>query len=854
MAELRRQVGKPLVRLATTLQVLLVGVAAVGYLEGSKYLEFNLQRSVEHAAAQAVRQWERSLELFYQQGPATSQDPKAVHLMPIPGLDAAFLGKEVPQPPKAVRPLPGMGDGFWVWWPGDFQQGLAGFSVVKALDGCQRCHPQLVPGQVAGGLTFRVETRFLSRLLTARRLNLLVLIGGLFAVTSAALWWVTLVAFKHERRAEMERAEAEQKLAASEERYRTLIESNVVGVYLIRGEQILYCNQRAAEMFGYTQEEVLQKLKVWDLVAPEDRALVMENIEKRLSGKVKALRYSFTGLRADGSRFPAEVFGARVDLPSGPAVLGTIVDNSEQEAARQAVEAAYRAVVALPGENVFQAAVDSVATLLHVPVAFVAEEAEGKLSLLGARGAVQQEPIPLAGTPCEVAMREKRLFQLPSGFVAQFGEPSFIQGVPESYFGVPLVSSEGKALGILAVLDSKPRQLSLLEQQILEMYAVRLGRELERLRLLRQQKELESELAAQEKLAALGVLAGGIAHDFNNVLAGILAEAEVLARLVPPELRAKAENVVTLAQRGGEVVHRILTFARPAVVKPKPISVRQLIHETVDLARHTLGPQLQFEIAVQGELYVLGEGAALQQALLNLFTNARDAMPQGGLVTIRAFPQDRQLVLEVEDRGSGIDPAHLPRVFDPFFTTKPLGQGTGLGLTTVYRTVEAHGGTVHIDSKLGVGTKVTVTLPLAAVPEVVQPTEQPLAREGTQGVGCGVLLVDDEPTILDGLRQVLELEGFRVVCASSAEEALRLFQPNEIQVAVIDVLLPGINGMQLATHLLAKKPNLAVVFSSGHTWEALPPELAQRHAVVFLQKPYAAHVLVETLERLCSQT
>lgn len=853
MSESRRQVGKPLVHLALTLQVLLLVAAAVGYLQGSNYLELNLRRSVEHSAAVAVNHWQRTLELIYQQGQEVPQEPKAAHLMPVPSLDAASLVKEATPPVKDMRPLPGVDEGFWVWWPGGFDLGLSGLSIVKAQEGCRQCHPQFVPGKVVGGLSFHVETRFLTKLLASRRTNLLGLLGAVLVSLSGAVWWLTLVGVKRQKEAEKARAQAEEQLAASEERYRTLVESNLVGVYLLRGDRVLFCNERAAEMFGYTREEVLEKVKVPDLVAPEDWATVLENIRKRLSGEVKSLRYAFTGVRADGSRFPAEVFGARVDLPSGPAILGIILDNSEPQAARQVVEAAYRAVVALPGENVFQAAAESVAALLHVPVVFVAEEIDGQLSLLGAHGAVQKELIPLAGTPCEVAIREKRPLELASGFAAQFGTPGWIQVVPECYFGMPLVGSAGQALGILAVLDSKPRQLSVLERQILEIYAVRLGRELERLHLLRQQKELESRLAAHEKLAALGVLAGGIAHDFNNVLAGIVAEAEVLRRLVPPEAHEKVEHLVSLAQRGGEVVRRILSFARPSVTKPEPIAVAELVQDTVELAHHTFGPQFHFDLQVEGELFVLGEEALLQQALLNLLTNARDAMPEGGSVAIRAYPRNGEVVLEVEDQGTGIDPVHLPRVFDPFFTTKPRGQGTGLGLTTVYRTVEAHGGTVAIDSRLGVGTKVTLTLPRIPPPQTTKPSAAPSTLKASRPAGCGVLLVDDEPAILEGLRQVLELEGYRVVCAKSAEEALRSFQPSEIHVAVVDVLLPGVNGIQLAQHLLEKKPDLAVVFSSGHTPEALPPGLVSRDSVVFLQKPYTARVLLETVERLCSR-
>lgn len=846
-----RAPSKTILRVAAGFQVVVALAAVFGFLQGARYVEFALRRGVEATAAQAVFEWGKYLHLLADTMPKTSS-PETAHLLTIPAFDRVELLRTAPASESQGQPLPGLRDGIETWWEKGFSGGLSGVATVRAAPGCRACHPDFAPGEAVGVLKFHVETGFLTKLLASRKANLAALVAAVFAVTSASLWGLALFGFRHQRGIEEAMVEAHEALRASEERYRTLVEHSLVGVYLIQGDRVLYCNRRAAEMFGYSVEEVTQEKSLWDLIAPEDHALVTENLRKRFEGEVDAMRYTVTAVRKDGSRFRAEVFGARTVLPTGPAVLGMIVDNTAVEQARTLMENAYRAVVALPGENPFQAAASSLASFLDVPVAFVTEIAGDSLKVLGSYGPVHGEELPFGGTPCARVAAEKTLQELPRGFVEAYGVPSFVDLVPEAYCGLPLPASSGEVLGVLAVLDARPRSLTALERQIMEIYAVRLGRELERIQLVRQRRELETRLAASEKLAALGELAGGIAHDFNNLLAGILAEAEGLQRRLPPDKAAMVSRVVELAQRGGEVVRRILAFARPGVAKAMPVSASQLIEDCVELVRHTFGPQWRWETQVQPGLYVSGEEALLQQVLLNLLTNAKDALPDGGQVAVRAYQQDAQVVLEVEDRGVGIAPEHLPRVFEPFFTTKPRGQGTGLGLTMAFRTVEAHGGTIHLDSKIGEGTRVTVRLPAAEGPAGPGRETKP-AAEGTRR-GCRVLLVDDEQAVLEGLEELLGMEGFAVVTASSAEEALAVFQPGAFDVAVVDVLLPGASGIALAQKLIASDPRLALVFASGHTPEVLPKELASRPRVMFLQKPFSVTVLLQTLERVLSQT
>lgn len=833
-----------LVALACQLLVLLG--ALFGYWQSTRYVEFSLQRSVEHAAAQALAQWSVQLRLLSE--PLAGQEADRAHLLPIPTLADAQLQAPEKLPPGPARALPGA-DALWVGWPAGLSGGLSGVASVRALPSCRRCHPSFQPGQVVGSLRFRVPTPFLSKLLAARRLNLLALVSAVTLAASAALWTVTSLALRRRRRLQAEAEAARQALEASEARYRLLVEHSLVGVYLIQEDRFLYCNPRMAEMFGYTPEEVVREKRVGELVAPEDRLLVAENLRKRFAGEVQAVRYRFTAVKKDGTRFPVEVFGARTLLPSGPAVLGMIVDNSAVQWAQQLLETAYRAAVALPGEAIFPQAAQALAALLQMPAVFVSRVEGDTLAVLGSYGTLLHAQLPLLGTPCQQVVAGKRPVEISQGTQVSYQGPPFVPFDPQSYFGYPLLDRQGQVLGVLAAVDVRPRQLEEVERRVLEIYAVRLARELEEQALLQQQRELEQRLAASEKLAALGELASGVAHDFNNVLAGILAEAEVLARQLPASQQEQAQRIVQLAQRGGEVVRRILAFARPQTPAEQLVSVERLVAEAVTLAQRSFGPKLAILTQVEPGLFVGGDAGNLQQVLLNLLTNARDAMPEGGSVRVRARRHEQHVLLQVEDEGVGIPPEMLPRVFEPFFTTKPRGQGTGLGLTTAFRTVEAHGGRLEIASTPGQGTCVSVLLPAAAPPIAGVDVPTP-PRVGIQ---ARVLLVDDEPAILAALSNLLEQEGFQVAAFPTAEEAWAWAQRAQLEAAVLDVLLPGMSGVELALKLLSLHPQLALVFSSGHGVAQLPPELASHPKLAFQQKPYAVAALAQTLHQLLAR-
>jgi signal transduction histidine kinase/ActR/RegA family two-component response regulator len=536
-----------------------------------------------------------------------------------------------------------------------------------------------------------------------------------------------------------------------------------------------------------------------------------------------------------------------------------IVELTEQESqsaaerlrVQRALEAAYQSVVSLPGQDLFPAAANSLANLLDAPVVQISRvSGDGLETLAGVVPSGWEHTMRLACTPSGEVVTRRELVAIPDGVDQRYPELVGSGGLPlRSYFGTPLVGSLGDVLGVVAVLDIRARELDDLERRVLEMHAVRLARELERERLELRERELEHRSVQSQKLEALGILAGGIAHEFNNVLAGIAGTAEALERrLGNGELRERARSVLELAHRGGDVVKKILAFARSELPNVRSVDLNVLVGETLALARHSLGPTITLAEELESTLPTVdGEPALLQQCLLNLLINARDAMPTGTIVVrTHRVAGEPSVAFEVQDAGSGIAPEHLPHIFEPFFTTKPAGQGTGLGLALVYRTVTAHQGRISIDSELGRGTKVTITLPVGALlPDNAQPeVPVPVGRR------FDVLVVDDEPLIASSVAELLMMDGHRVIVAGHADEALaKLATVNAtIDVAVLDIAMPGASGIELARMLLAIHPDLAIVFSSGHSEQGIGEELLQHPGVTFLQKPYAGSDLLRSIE------
>jgi signal transduction histidine kinase len=368
----------------------------------------------------------------------------------------------------------------------------------------------------------------------------------------------------------------------------------------------------------------------------------------------------------------------------------------------------------------------------------------------------------------------------------------------------------------------------------------------------RERVQLQRDLAQAQKLEAIGRLAGGVAHDFNNVLTAILGSAELLMLDTPrgASTREELEIIRDAATRAQELIRQLLAFSARQVLQPAVIDLNALVTNVGRMLRRLLGEDLALATELAPDLgAVRADAGQVEQVLVNLAVNARDAMPDGGALTIRTMnvdmpasadlPDGRYVLVEVADTGIGMDAATLARVFEPFFTTKERGKGTGLGLATVYGIVRQSGGQITVTSTPGAGAVFRIHLPRVDAPvdaaREVRPVTAPAAGSET------ILVAEDERMVRVLIRKVLEQAGYTVLLADGGAEALQLAERHagRIHLLVTDVVMPGMNGRELARRLVEGRPDTKVLYLSGYADDAVERHGMLDPGTAFMQKPFS---------------
>lgn len=383
--------------------------------------------------------------------------------------------------------------------------------------------------------------------------------------------------------------------------------------------------------------------------------------------------------------------------------------------------------------------------------------------------------------------------------------------------------------------------------------------EREELRARAEREELAVRMERAERLEALGHLAGGVAHDFNNLLGAILnfaafVDADLSQLPVPEErvapLHADLREIRRAAERGAELTRQLLAFGRRETGSAQVVDVDDLVEGVHVLLRRTLGEQVELRTVHSGRAAnVLADPGQLEQVLVNLAVNARDAMSGGGRLVIEVAVHDAAdagrgtVTVAVSDTGVGMPPEVQAHAVEPFFTTKAPGEGTGLGLATVYGIVTGFGGELHIDSAPGEGTVVQVVLPL--VEATVEPRPSAPVADRTTAHGT-VLVVEDEPALREVTRRVLERAGYLVVVAPSGAQAVELVESGDVELDLLltDVVMPGLSGPEVATRVAAVRPEAAVLFMSGYTGSALEAAGPPGKEAPLLAKPFTEDQLL----------
>lgn len=417
---------------------------------------------------------------------------------------------------------------------------------------------------------------------------------------------------------------------------------------------------------------------------------------------------------------------------------------------------------------------------------------------------------------------------------------------------------------VLAFAHSEAHAWSEHERAMIGDMAEYLAIALRQAQLRSEQERIDAQLRDTQRMETVGRLVGGVAHDFNNLLTGMMIYTGLLASALGPgnPLQRHVRELQAAGERGASLIGQLLSMSRQHVLELRTASLNDVVSGLREMLQRMVGEDVLIECHLAGDLpEVRIDENQLQQAILNLAVNARDAMRQGGRLVLStvAIHADAALaakipgmtvgdysLLRVEDTGAGMPPETLARCFEPFFTTKPRGEGTGLGLAAVFGTVQQHGGCIAVRSVVGQGTAFDLYFPAAATGE-----SAPSAGSSVAGLQPTVLLVEDEAMLRLPLSEQLQGEGYRVLTAATGEGALEIAQrfPGEVDLLVTDLVMPGLCGHEVADRLSLTRPSMKVLFMSGYTDDLRARRLVA-HGANFLRKPFRPEDFLRTVRRL----
>lgn len=634
----------------------------------------------------------------------------------------------------------------------------------------------------------------------------------------------------------------EEELRASRQRFQELVELLPEVVYEIdeRG-LVTFTNAQGFLMTGYSPSDIEIGLKATDLIIPSDREQGLRNLERLLKGETVGLS-SYTVLRKDGTTFPAVARSAPI-VREGQIVgiRGVMVDVTEQKRALDSLlesERRYRdlyensvdALYAHDLDGNYLSANSAVETVLGYP--------RERFLTLNFRDIVYPE---------DLAKTVENFRKKVENGIEKTG-PYEIRVLTEdgSVRWVEVTSRIVKEAGRPVAVEGSGRDIT-------------------------ERKKLEERLRQSAKMEAIGLLAGGIAHDFNNLLTAMMGYAEMLRLHLPSETPDwhRVCRIQRAAESAADLTRQLLAFGRKQVLDARPLILNDVIADFEKMLRRVIGEDVDIVTDLSADLgTVLADAGQVEQILMNLAVNARDAMPNGGVLRIetynvvldedyaRSHPDATggdYVLMTMSDTGSGMDSVTLGRIFDPFFTTKAKGVGTGLGLSTVYGIVKQHQGHLAVYSEPGIGTTFKVYLPRVfekpdRLPQAAPAAPLPAGDET-------ILVVEDEEIVRVLACDVLDMLGYSVLCAPDPAEALAISDSHDgpIQLLLTDVVLPGMDGRSLFKRLSSSRPELDVLYVSGYTENFIVHHGVLDRGVFFLQKPFTldglGHKIREVLDR-----
>ena len=627
---------------------------------------------------------------------------------------------------------------------------------------------------------------------------------------------------------------AEQARNRSEEKYRLLFEANPNAMWVLDSDtrRFLAVNDAAIDRYGYSREEFVA-MTIEDIFAPEEAPKLREYFVSSPLNGARGLTHAgvWRHRLKDGTVIDAELTAHDHEFEGRAARVVLALDVTERTRTDQALrrsEARFR--------DLFENASDLIATVdLDERLTAVNEAFARRL------GYTQDE---LIGTPIREFVPPEWHEQL-----EQAGQGKFSHQVEATTYEHELVARDGHRIPVEVasrVVEEEGRPVGI--QAICRDLGDR-----------QRADKLEGQLRQAQRLESVGKLAGGIAHDFNNLLTVISGYTEALLEQADPASAAELAEIAAAATRATTLTRQLLAFSRRQVLQPQVIDLNAIVNGMTPMLSRLIGADIELAAPLDPELDpVLADPGQIEQVLLNLVVNARDAMPSGGRLTIETgnvelddayieqhpeASRGRHAMLAVTDTGTGMAPGIIAQVFEPFFTTKPVGSGTGLGLglglSTVYGIAKQSGGSIWIYSEPGKGSSFKVYLPAVQAPSMVElrPQKPALVPNGTETI----LLVEDEQALRALTARMLALRGYSVITAETPDEALDLLVEHNqmIDLLLTDLVMPGMDGRELAQRITRKAATVRVLFMSGYADQSVNRN-GGLDLASFLEKPFSA--------------
>ncbi|MFA6284444.1 MAG: response regulator [Desulfurivibrionaceae bacterium] len=560
-----------------------------------------------------------------------------------------------------------------------------------------------------------------------------------------------------------------------------------------------------------------------------------------------------------------------------PAVIRGLREAANRKAREQAdsaIDALVRGMVGTTGAECFDRIIEGLCEWLGADHGLIGALADGEVRTLSFyRQGEKQENFsyPLAGTPCEVVVREVYK-SYPRDLHRLFPEDKdLVKLGVESSVGISLRDAQQKVMGVLNIFSSREMLPTARLPEIMEIVAVKAAAEIERLREEEEKSGLEAQLRQAQKMEAIGTLAGGIAHDFNNILAAILGYTELAKQKMTPESEPDhcLAEVLKATYRAKELVQQILAFSRKGEQEMKPLRIQSVVKEALKLLRASIPASIDIQQRIAPDCKaILADPTRIHQIILNLCTNASHAMEaKGGTLSVllenTALGEEDALahglapgdyvLLVVSDTGHGMGKEVLDHIFEPYFTTKEQGKGAGMGLAIVHGLVKAIGGKIFVASTLGQGTTFRIFFPqvLARAGEDA-PRETPaISVPGSERI----FVIDDEQAIVAMEKIALERLGYQVQLFADSEEALAAFlaNPQGCDLVVTDQTMPHLSGLDLAKAFLAIRPDLPIILSTGYSSQASEEDAVRAGIRRFIMKPVNISQLAAVIREILDQ-